>query len=178
MITCLNNLNDRLNLLINTAKQNYYSKNVENTQRSSKAYWSLFKIFLNNNFLNFLIPTFADQCSLIRNSSELPREPEYSTQSSLSSITFSKDDTAKMIQNLDPNKAHGHDQISNRMLKICSTSICKPLKIIFHRCLGTGTFPNGWKNMLLLFTKKVINKFSKTTVRSRYFLCVAKYLRN
>ena len=41
IITCLNNLNDRLALLINTAKQNFYSKIVEklqNTQRSSKAY--------------------------------------------------------------------------------------------------------------------------------------------
>ena len=41
IITCLNNLNDRLALLINTTKQNYYSKIVEklqNTQRSSKAY--------------------------------------------------------------------------------------------------------------------------------------------
>ena len=41
IITCLNNLNDGLALLINTTKQNYYSKIVEklqNTQRSSKAY--------------------------------------------------------------------------------------------------------------------------------------------
>ena len=41
MITCLNNLNDRLALLIKTAKQNYYFKIVEkleNTQRSSRAY--------------------------------------------------------------------------------------------------------------------------------------------
>ena len=48
IITCLNNLNDRLVLLNNTAKQNYYSKIVEklqNTQRSSKAYWYLLKIF-------------------------------------------------------------------------------------------------------------------------------------
>ena len=51
IITCLNNFNDRLALLINTVKQNFYSKIVEkfqNTQRSSKAYWSLLKIFLNN----------------------------------------------------------------------------------------------------------------------------------
>ena len=51
IITCLDNLNDRLALLINTTKQNFYSKIVEklqNTQRSSKAYWSLLKIFLND----------------------------------------------------------------------------------------------------------------------------------
>ena len=41
IITSLNNLSGRLALLINTARQSYYSKIVEklqNTQRSSKAY--------------------------------------------------------------------------------------------------------------------------------------------
>ena len=51
IITCLNNLNDCFTLLINTAKQNYYSKiigKLQNSHRSSKAYSSLLKIFLNN----------------------------------------------------------------------------------------------------------------------------------
>ena len=88
---------------------------------------------------------FADQRSLISNNSELPSKLEYLTQSHLSSITFSRDDIAKMIQNLDPNKVHCHDQISIAMLKLCSTPVCKPLEIIFNRCLETGTFPNDWK---------------------------------
>ena len=50
IITCLT-------LLINSAKQNVYSKIVEklqNTQRSSKAYWSLLEIFLNDKkYLSF-----------------------------------------------------------------------------------------------------------------------------
>ena len=60
-----------------------------------------------------------------------------------------------MIQNLDLNKAHGHDQISIRTLKLCSTSICKPLEIIFNRCLETGPFPNDWKkgNVVPIFKK-------------------------
>ena len=33
-------------------------------------------------------------------------------------MRFSEDDIAKIIQNLDPNKPHGHDQISIRKLKI------------------------------------------------------------
>ena len=141
--------------MINAAKQNFYSKIVEklqNTQRSSKAYRYLLKIVLNNKKIaiiprlyhksEFVIDFkkkaelfnsfFGDQCSLISNSNELPSKLEYLTQSRLSSITFSKDDIAKMIQNLDPNKAHGHDQISIRMLKLCSNSICKPLEIIFN----------------------------------------------
>ena len=42
------------------------------------------------------------------------------------------EDITKLIQNLDPNKAHGHDQISIHMLKICGKIICKPLECIFQ----------------------------------------------
>ena len=59
----------------------------------------------------------ADQCSLSSNNSNLPSKLEYLTQSCLSSITFSKDNIAKMIQNLNPNKTHSNDQKSIRMLK-------------------------------------------------------------
>ena len=99
---------------------------------------------------------FADQRSVISNSSELPSKLEYLTQCRLSPIASSKDDIAKLIQNLDSNKAHGHDhQISIRMLKLCSTSICKPLEIIFNRYLETGMFPNDWKkgNVVPAFKK-------------------------
>ena len=63
----------------------------------------------------------------------------------MSLVTFSKDDIAKLIQNSDPSKAHGHHQISIRMLNFCSKSIRKPLEIIFNRCFDTSTFPNNWK---------------------------------
>ena len=60
-----------------------------------------------------------------------------------------------MIQNLDPNKADGHDQIRIRMLKLRRTSTCKPLKIIFNQCLQTGRFPNDWRkgNVIPVFKK-------------------------
>ena len=56
-------------------------------------------------------------------------------------MRFSEDDIAKIIQNLDPNKAHGHDQISIRELKISGKTICKPLEYIYCDCLSTGIFP-------------------------------------
>ena len=40
---------------------------------------------------------------------------------------------------------HGHDVISIWMIKICDTSICRPLKLIFQSCLESGKFPNEWK---------------------------------
>ena len=60
---------------------------------------------------------FAKQCSLIKTSSELPLYLHYLTDNRLSSISFSQDDVTKIIQNLDPNKAHDHNNSSIRMLK-------------------------------------------------------------
>ena len=50
-----------------------------------------------------------------------------------------------MTRNLDLNKAHGHDMISIRMVKICDDSICKLLKLIFQSCLESDKFPSEWK---------------------------------
>ena len=88
---------------------------------------------------------FAKQCSLIKNSSKFPSHLHYLTDSRLSSVSFSQDDIAKIVQNVDPNKALGHDKISIRMLKICGSSIYKPLEMVFKRCTETGVFPSEWK---------------------------------
>ena len=88
---------------------------------------------------------FTEQCSPISNGSVLPSELPLRTDSSLSSFHFTKDDILRIINNLDPNEAHGHDEISIRMLKICGDSICRPLSIIFKTCLRTGIFPLEWK---------------------------------
>ena len=93
-------------------------------------------------FFNFF---FAKQCSLIKNSSKLPSHLHYLTDNCLSSVRFSQGNIAKLIQNLDPNKTHGHDNISIRMLKICSSSIYKPLEMIFKQCIKTVFFPSEWK---------------------------------
>ena len=67
------------------------------------------------------------------------------TSESLTTINFSNNDILKIIRNLDLNKAHGHDMISIRMVKIYDDSICKPLKLIFQSCLESGKFPSEWK---------------------------------
>ena len=61
----------------------------------------------------------------------------------------------KVIQKLDSNKAHGQDNISIRMVKICSKSICTSLCKIFEKCLRSGTFPLEWKrgNVVPVFKK-------------------------
>ena len=59
----------------------------------------------------------------------------------------------------DPNKVHGHDMISIRMIKICDTFICRPLKSIFQSCLESGSLPLNWKKLMWFqFTRKVTSK--------------------
>ena len=103
--------------------------------KSLKAYWSLLKTLLNNrkipvipplyheddfvtNFkkrLNFSILFFASQFSLIKNDSKLLFHFNYKTDYCLLTVNLSIDEIAKILQNLDPNKAHVHDKISIRM---------------------------------------------------------------
>ena len=82
---------------------------------------------------------------MIRNNSVLPTDFELFADKSLSNITFTDNDTGRIINSLDPNKAHSHDMMSIRMLKICGDSINKPLGLIFRACLEHGVFPQNWK---------------------------------
>ena len=67
------------------------------------------------------------------------------TDNRLISVSFSQHKIAKVIQNLEPNKAHGHENISIRMLKVCCPSIYKPVEMIFNQCIESGVFPSEWK---------------------------------
>ena len=57
---------------------------------------------------------------LLKNISALPNTCSKHTNNILDTIVFSEEDIYKIIKNLDPNKAHGHDMISIRM-KNCAT---------------------------------------------------------
>ena len=46
---------------------------------------------------------------------------------------------------LDVNKAHGHDDISIRMIKLCNKSIIPVISLTYQNCTNSGFFPNIWK---------------------------------
>ena len=134
-------LQDELGFLIEKSKNSYYSKlsqELSNKATSSEAYWSILKTFLNNKKIPCIPPVFqnnkfvinfkekaelfntffAEQCSLSKNNSELPKSLLFLTEKRLSNVQISNENTIKIINNLNPNKAHGHDTISIRMLKL------------------------------------------------------------
>ena len=93
----------------------------------------------------FLIPFFAKQWSLINSDSSLASKIKTKTDNSLYSVKFSTENILQIINKLDSNKAHGHDEISIRMWKICDSSVRRPLQIIQKSCLDRGKFPQEWK---------------------------------
>ena len=94
----------------------------------------------------------------MNNNSVLPTNLPQLTSKCLDSIHFSSSYIVKIINRLDPNKAHGHDMLSIRMIKLCGNSICKPLSIIFKDCLSEGKFPHECKKANVVPVHKKGNK--------------------
>ena len=122
------------------------------TQNSAKNIWAILKTFVNGSKIP-LMPTllvkyfldkvnlfnnfFIKQCTPISNDSTVPVNTNFETRERLSSLESCVDDIVKTIRSLDQNKAHGHDEISICMIKLCASSISKPLHLIFRNCLET-----------------------------------------
>ena len=101
---------------------------------------------------------------MISNSSELPLNFNNTTEQHLNTLKFSDNDIEKIIQNLDPNKAHGHD---------------KHLQLIFSQCIDTGSFPLGWKKAKLVPVHKTGDKQCLKNYRpvSLFPICGKKFER-
>ena len=61
------------------------------------------------------------------------------------SLSFSPSKLSKIIKELNPNKAHGQDNISIKMIQMCGESIITPLMLIIESSINSGQFPDSWK---------------------------------
>ena len=62
------------------------------------------------------------------------------TDAKIISFHITKEDILLIIKTLDLSKAHGWDNISIKMIKICGESITVPLKIVFEPSLNKRKF--------------------------------------
>ena len=173
----LHGLQQELSKSIENPKNKYFfriSEKLNNPNTSTMFYWSLIKTLLNgekvpcahtiydnNRYVTdfkekcqLFNSYFSEQCILLKNISTSPNTCFRHTNNILDTIIFSKEEIYKIIKNLDPIKAHGHDMISIRMMKLCGISICKPFEIIFQNCLCSGEFPSEWKKANIVPTFK------------------------
>ena len=179
--TSLNALTLDILNAISSSKLKYHERlanKLNDPKTSSKTYWTIFKTFVNGskiplippllvtnklvtNFLdkaNLFNNFFAKQCTPISNDNTIPAITNFETSERLSSLEFCADDIVKIIRSLGQNKDHGHDEISIRIIKLCASSISKPLHLIFRNCLEIEPFPKEWKKANIIPThKKVIN---------------------
>ena len=153
--------------MISKEKENYTKKlgeQVSNPKSSNKKYWTCLKKLLNNSKSSIIPPIidngifvtdikvkshlfntyFHSQCTVLNTSSILP-EFVKKTTSSLQLIEFTQNQITDLIRKLQPNKSHGHDGISARILKLSDSAISLPLFIIFQNCVAKGIFPKKWK---------------------------------
>ena len=166
------------------AKKYYLRKSgqtLANPGTSSKTYWTLINTVLNKAKTPIIPPLlenglfitdftekaeifndyFILRCTTIETGSKCPLDiPGISTI--IEHFSISEDKILKIIRSLNPNKAHGWDGISIRMIKLSDASLVTPLKIIFMNCLRYGVFPEIWKcaNVVPVHKKKEKNLMS------------------
>ena len=76
----------------------------------------------------------------------------------LRSLDFNEGEILKIIRALNMNKAHGHNDISSRMIKICDESLLKPLLILFKNSLKLSCYPDIWKKSNIIPAHKKNDK--------------------
>ena len=76
----------------------------------------------------------------MNNDSSLLSSFEFYSQYGLSSMNIIEDNILKIMRALNINEAHGHDEISVRMIKICDKALVKHLSLIYKNCTDTGVF--------------------------------------
>ena len=78
------------------------------------------------------------------NNSKLPDKITYSPADKLTSIKFDNNDILKIISSLNANKAHRHDSISVRMMKMCDESLVRLFPLIIRGFTDTGVYSDTW----------------------------------
>ena len=73
---------------------------------------------------------FAWKCVPLNNDGYIPHCQRYMTNAKISSIKFENKNIINAIKALYPCKAHGYNDISIKMLKICVSAILKPYRIL------------------------------------------------
>ena len=167
----LESINDMISQgtkLVEDAKDKYFKKigtTLSNPETGMKTYWSMLNKILNKAKIPIIPPLlendifildyeakaeifneyFIQQCTTIDSGSTIPQNI-ISIAPPLTEFTISDEKILEIIRSLNPNKAHGWDDISIRMIKLCDKSLLLPLRIIFENCLKQGIFPEIWKS--------------------------------
>ena len=172
--------------MIEDAKRNYLRKTgqtLANPGTSNKTYWTLINTVLNKAKIPIIPPLlenglfvtdftekaqlfndhFILQCTTIDTGSEIPQDTS-GISTLIEEFAITEEKILKIIRSLNPNKPHGWDGISTRMIKLSDASLVTPPKIIFTNCLRSGVFPEIWKRA----NEVPIHKKNEKNLKSNY----------
>ena len=167
-LEAMNEMISKGSKLIEDAKDRYFKKigtTLSSPETGIKSYWSLINRILNKAKIPIIPPLlendifvldftakaeifneyFIQQCKTIDTGSTIPQNV-IPIATPLNEFTISDENILKIIRSLNPNKAHGWDDSSIRMIKLCDDALLLPLKLIFQSCLSQGIYPEMWKN--------------------------------
>ena len=173
--------------MIQKAKENYYltiGHKLSDPSHGIKAYWSVLNRLINkkkslnippllenglfvtnpSSKANILNDYFVEQCSILTTGSTLPTFQPRPT-SFLQNVNIDREEILKIIRSLDSNKAHGCDEISIAMIKICDSSIVEPLLMIYEKGLEKGVYPSIWKRANIIPVHKKNSRQCKKNYR-------------
>ena len=72
----------------------------------------------------------------------------YKTSTRINSFRVTNKDMLSIIKSLDSSKSNGCDDISIKVIKICSESVTIPLKILFEESLKKNYFQKYGKKLM------------------------------
>ena len=185
-----------LHSFITDAKTKYVEnlgKKISDPNTGAKFFWSSYKRLINNKKNTNIPPLlengsfisnfkekakafnklFAGHCKIFDNDSVLPPNPTPRTINRLGDVVIQVTDIISIIDKLNPKKAHGIDGISIELIKKCKNEIALPLKIIFEKCLLTGTYPELWKKANVQPVHKKDSRQIASNYRPISLLCVS-----
>ena len=172
---------------IKNTKEKYFSnlgKKLSNPNHGLKEYWSSLNRLINkkntqnippllenDSFVinvqekaNLLNNYFAEQCCTVSTASTLP-ELQPRCDAELQSVVIDRTKVLALIRTLDIKKAHGFDNISISMIKMCDDAIVEPLCLIFEKSLETGVYPSIWKKANIIPIHKKGSRQCKNNYR-------------
>ena len=163
------------------AESKYYEKLSDDlliNQSNSKAWWNLVKestkyskassshctpldnggifVYDSKEKANIFNRFFTETVQTENPSDPIPSNHNLIYYKKIPGLIIDEIQVYKLLENLDPKKATGSDNISNAILKRCSIGLAKPLCIIFNKSIQTGVFPTRWKlaNVSPIFKQK------------------------
>ena len=180
---------------VNRSAYNEYCQKIQyyltKTDPNVRKFWQCSRVLMGNKVCSSIPPILQNGKSVTDSSTKcelfnayfceqhcLPSDatedslPDFQliTHNKLTALHITPEQVLRVLLSLDVNKSVGPDNISNKMLKLASQDIAKPLDI-FNYSLRTSTYPTVWKRANITPVFKKGNRQEVKNYRPISLLC-------